>query len=85
MFEIPKLVYEGIICNMEISGNSFGFRNGYFNRLFNIFLPSNIHYSVFSEANSSNESVLASGAFGFTRLTNLSPVEASFLATCSFF
>ncbi|XP_062215593.1 chromatin-remodeling ATPase INO80-like [Phragmites australis] len=85
MFEIPKLVYEGIIRNMEISGNGFGFRNGYLNRLFNIFLPSNIHCSAFPEANSSNESVLSSGAFGFTRLTNMSPVEASFLATCSLF
>ncbi|XP_062211289.1 chromatin-remodeling ATPase INO80-like [Phragmites australis] len=84
-FEIPKLVYEGIICNMEISGNGCGFRSGYLNRLFNIFLPSNIHFSAFPEANSSNESVLSSGAFGFIRLTNLSPVEASFLATCSLF
>ncbi|RLN41204.1 DNA helicase INO80 [Panicum miliaceum] len=84
-FEIPKLVYEGIICNMEISGNGCGFRSGYLNRLFNIFLPSNIHCSAIPEANSSNESVLSSGAFGFTRLSNLSPVEASFLATSSLF
>ncbi|OEL33194.1 DNA helicase INO80, partial [Dichanthelium oligosanthes] len=84
-FEVPKLVYEGMICNMEISGNGCGFRSGYLNRLFNIFLPSNIHCSAIPEANSSNESVLSSGAFGFTRLSNLSPVEASFLATASLF
>ncbi|KAG2540726.1 hypothetical protein PVAP13_9NG592600 [Panicum virgatum] len=84
-FEIPKLVYEGIICNMEISGNGCAFRSGYLNRLFNIFLPSNIHCSAIPEAKSSNESVLSSGAFGFTRLSNLSPVEASFLATSSLF
>ncbi|PAN49661.1 hypothetical protein PAHAL_9G464500 [Panicum hallii] len=84
-FEIPKLVYEGIIRNVEISGNGCGFRSGYLNRLFNIFLPSNIHCSAIPEANSSNESVLSSGAFGFTRLSNLSPVEASFLATSSLF
>jgi chromatin-remodeling ATPase INO80 len=53
------------------------------NRLFNIFLPTDIHYSALPEANSSNKSVVLSGAFGFTRLINLSPVEASFLATCS--
>ncbi|CAN6289438.1 unnamed protein product [Urochloa humidicola] len=84
-FEIPKLVYEGIICNMEFSGYSCGFRSGYLNRLFNIFLPSNIHCSAIPEANSSDMSVLSSGAFGFTRLSNLSPVEASFLATSSLF
>ncbi|KAG2551868.1 chromatin-remodeling ATPase INO80-like [Panicum virgatum] len=84
-FEIPKLVYEGIMRNMEISGNSCGFQSGYLNRLLNIFLPSNIHCSAIPEANSSNESVLSSGAFGFTRLSNLSPVEASFLATSSLF
>jgi chromatin-remodeling ATPase INO80 len=55
------------------------------NRLFNIFLPSNIHRSAIPEVNSSNESVLSSGAFGFTRLSNLCPVEAFFLATSSFF
>ncbi|KAK3127778.1 hypothetical protein QOZ80_7AG0578330 [Eleusine coracana subsp. coracana] len=82
-FEIPKLIYEGITRNMEISGNGCGFHSGYMNRLFNIFLPTNIHYSAFPEANSSDELVISSGAFGFTRLTSLSPVEASFLATCS--
>jgi len=85
IFEIPKLVYEGIICNTENSGNICGFQNGYLNRLFNIFLPSNIHRSAIPEVNSSNESVLSSGAFGFTRLSNLCPVEASFLATASLF
>ena len=70
---------------MEISGNGCAFRSGYLNRLFNIFLPSNIHCSAIPEAKSSNESVLSSGAFGFTRLSNLSPVEASFLATSSLF
>lgn len=70
---------------MEISGNSYGFRSGYLNRLFNIFLPSNVHFSAIPYANASNESVLSSGAFGFTRLLNLSPVEASFLATSSLF
>ncbi|CAM0873203.1 unnamed protein product [Alopecurus aequalis] len=85
MFQIPKLVYEGIICNTELPVHGCGFRSGYFNRLFNIFLPSNIHKSAFPESTSSNKSVLLSGAFGFTRLTNLSPVEASFLATCSLF
>ncbi|CAN6312749.1 unnamed protein product [Urochloa humidicola] len=84
-FEIPKLVYEGIICNMEFSGYGCGFRSGYLNRLFNIFLPSNIHRSAIPEANSSDAPVLSSGAFGFTRLSNLSPVEASFLATSSLF
>ncbi|CAL4922672.1 unnamed protein product [Urochloa decumbens] len=84
-FEIPKLVYEGIICNMEFSGYGCGFRSGYLNRLFNIFLPSNIHCSAIPETNSSDMSVLSSGSFGFTRLSNLSPVEASFLATSSLF
>jgi DNA helicase INO80 len=83
--QIPKLVYEGIICNRELPVHGRGFRSGYFNRLFNIFLPSNIHKSAFPESTSSNTPVLLSGAFGFTRLTNLSPVEASFLATCSLF
>ncbi|WVZ56940.1 hypothetical protein U9M48_007401 [Paspalum notatum var. saurae] len=85
MLQIPKLVYEGIICNTEISGNRRGFRSGYLNRLFNIFLPSNIYCSAIPEAISSNESAMSSGAFGFTRLSNLSPVEASFLATSPLF
>ncbi|KAJ1297121.1 hypothetical protein BS78_01G353700 [Paspalum vaginatum] len=83
--QIPKLVYEGIICNTEMSANRRGFQSGYLNRLFNIFLPSNIHCSAIPEANSSNESAISSGAFGFTRLSNLSPVEASFLATSPLF
>ncbi|KAI4996329.1 hypothetical protein ZWY2020_048120, partial [Hordeum vulgare] len=85
VFEIPKLVYEGIICNTEIPVDGCGFRNGYINKLFNIFLPSNIHNSAVPESTSRTTSVLPSGAFGFTRLANLSPVEASFLATCSLF
>ncbi|KAL6902098.1 hypothetical protein ACP4OV_004974 [Aristida adscensionis] len=84
-FEIPKLVYEGIICNVEIPGKGCGFESGFFNRLFNIFLPGNIHRSAVPDANSPDGSVISSGAFGFTRLTNLSPVEASFLVTCSLF
>lgn len=85
VFEVPKLVYEGIICNTEIPVDGCGFRNGYINRLFNIFLPSNIHNSAVPESTLRTTSVLQSGAFGFTRLTNLSPVEASFLVTCSLF
>ncbi|PWZ05304.1 DNA helicase INO80 [Zea mays] len=85
IFEIPKLVYEGIISNTENSGNICGFQNGYLNRLFNIFLPSNIYRSAIPEVSSSKESLLSSGAFGFTRLSNLCPVEASFLATASLF
>ncbi|KAL5210687.1 hypothetical protein ABZP36_006310 [Zizania latifolia] len=85
MFEIPKLVYEGIICNTEMLVHGCGFPCGSFNRMFNIFLPSYIHQSAFPEVISPNSSVLSSGAFGFTRLINLSPVEASFLATCSLF
>ncbi|KAL6593915.1 hypothetical protein ACP70R_048816 [Stipagrostis hirtigluma subsp. patula] len=85
MFEIPKLVYEGIICNMESPGKGCGFENGFLNRLFNIFLPGNIHRSAVPDTNSQDRTVISSGAFGFTRLTDLSPVEASFLATCSLF
>jgi chromatin-remodeling ATPase INO80 len=77
------LVYEGIVRNREIPGNGYGFQSGYLNMLFNIFLPSDIHYSALPEADSSNKPVVFSGAFGFTRLINLSPVEVSFLATCS--
>uniref|UniRef100_A0ACD5XKY0 Uncharacterized protein n=1 Tax=Avena sativa TaxID=4498 RepID=A0ACD5XKY0_AVESA len=75
----------GIICNREMPLHGCGFQSGYFNRLFNIFLPSYIHKSAFPESTPSNKPVLLSGAFGFTRLTNLSPVEASFLATCPLF
>ncbi|KAG8063353.1 hypothetical protein GUJ93_ZPchr0003g17346 [Zizania palustris] len=85
MFEIPKLVYKGTICNMEMSMHGCGFPCGSFNRMFNIFLPGYIHQSAFPESISTNNSVLSSGAFGFTRLINMSPVEASFLATCSLF
>uniref|UniRef100_A0A0E0K5K8 Chromatin-remodeling ATPase INO80 n=1 Tax=Oryza punctata TaxID=4537 RepID=A0A0E0K5K8_ORYPU len=85
MFEIPKLVYKGIVSNMEMPVRGCGFLYGSFNRMFNIFSPSYIHQSAFPEAISPNNTVLLSGAFGFTRLINLSPVEASFLATCSLF
>lgn len=83
-FQIPKLVYEGI-SNTEMPMHSCGFPRGSFNRMFNIFMPSYIHQSAFPEAISPDNTVLSSGAFGFTRLINLSPVEASFVATCSLF
>lgn len=70
---------------MEMHVRGCGFLYGSFNRMFNIFSPSYIHQSAFPEAISPNNTVLLSGAFGFTRLINLSPVEASFLATCSLF
>lgn len=46
---------------------------------FNIFIPENIHRSIFSEKTNAE-----SGNFGFTHLMDLSPQEVAFLATGSF-
>ena len=50
-----------------------------FQKHFNIFRPEVIYRSIFSE-----NMIVKSGNFGFTRLMDLSPQEVTFLATSSF-
>ncbi|KAF8398330.1 hypothetical protein HHK36_017257 [Tetracentron sinense] len=82
-FKVPKLVNQEIVQNSEISCLAFGHgsHRESFEKLFNIFSPENVYRSVLAQDNNSDESSpVNSGAFGFTRLMDLSPEEVAFLA-----
>ncbi|XP_008811751.2 chromatin-remodeling ATPase INO80-like [Phoenix dactylifera] len=85
IYKVPKLVHQEIIQNAEMPSSVFG--NGIphesFRRLFNMFSPDIIYQSTVPQYRCSNESCMITGAFGFTRLINLSLAEVSFLANCS--
>nr|CAD1828376.1 unnamed protein product [Ananas comosus var. bracteatus] len=74
-YKVPKLVHQKVIRNTELpcSVSGRGLQRECFDKLFNIFSTDNIHQSALAQ----------SGSFGFTRLMNLSPGEASFLANSS--
>ncbi|KAG1371170.1 chromatin-remodeling ATPase INO80 [Cocos nucifera] len=84
-YKVPKLVYNEIIRNAEMPSSVSGCRIQCesLKRLFNIFSPDNIYQSTVSQYRCSNDYCISDGAFGFTRLINLSPAEVSFLANCS--
>lgn len=54
-----------------------------FEKYFNIFSPENIHSSILRQTQKSDDYYVKSGTFGFTRMIDVSPMETSFLATCS--
>lgn len=82
-YKVPKLVYQEIIQNTEIPCSALGasIQHKTSDRLFSIYSPGNIYHSVFPQFSNGNSMI--SGAFGFTRLIDLSPAEVSFLAKCS--
>lgn len=55
-----------------------------FQQRFNIFSAENVYRSIFSRATNSDSFSVKSGTFGFTRLTDLSSAEVSFVANGSF-
>lgn len=83
--QVPKLVHREIIRSGEIPCSTFGLgvQRESFEKLFNIFSPDNIYKSALPQC--SDESFVTSGAFGFTRLVDLSMEEFAFLAKASFF
>ncbi|KAF6152944.1 hypothetical protein GIB67_039651 [Kingdonia uniflora] len=76
-YKIPKLVHQDFVRNAGFSS----IERGMFEKLFNIFSSESIYRSVLPQDNISNESFsVQSGAFGFTRLIDLSSEEVAFLA-----
>lgn len=63
------------------SGGKYGIKRESFEKHFNIFSPLNIYQSIFKQ--DKHETSNKNGAFGFTRLIDLSPVETSFIASAS--
>ncbi|XP_056158744.1 chromatin-remodeling ATPase INO80 isoform X4 [Syzygium oleosum] len=82
-YQMPKLVNEESLQHSGMLDASVrhGVCRESYQKLFNIFSPSNVHQSTFSEENSSKGPFVKSGTFGFTRLTDLSPTEVAFVAT----
>ncbi|KAK9065708.1 hypothetical protein SSX86_015109 [Deinandra increscens subsp. villosa] len=76
-YKIPKLVYQEITHNSDVLslGVKYGFGRGLFEKRFNIFSSENVYLSAYKQEKD--------GAFGFTRLIDLSPSEVSFLANGS--
>ncbi|KAJ0699931.1 putative DNA helicase chromatin remodeling SNF2 family [Helianthus annuus] len=75
-YKVPKLVYQEITQNSDVFslGVKHDFGRGLFEKHFNIFTSENVHSSTLKGKD---------GAFGFTRLIDLSPAEVSFLAHAS--
>lgn len=78
-------MYEEIIHEklLPCSVSGQGIQHEAFDRLLNIFSPDKIYYSTLPQYNCLSHECLESGAFGFTRLVDLSPTEVSFLASSS--
>ncbi|KAF3326206.1 DNA helicase INO80-like isoform X1 [Carex littledalei] len=85
IYKIPKLVYEEIVHDkvLPCSFSNQGIQRESYKRLLNIFSPDKIYYSTLPLSDCSSHECLESGAFGFTRLVDLSPTEVSFLANSS--
>ncbi|PWA98266.1 INO80-like protein [Artemisia annua] len=77
-YEVPKLIYQDIVQSSDIfvSEVKHGLARELFEKRFNIFSPDNVYRSIFTQ----DKDGAKSGAFGFTRLIDLSPAEVSFLA-----
>ncbi|CAN0907835.1 Chromatin-remodeling ATPase INO80 [Linum grandiflorum] len=84
-FKIPKLINEetGESSRVLLSTAGPGFHRELFLRKFNIFSPENVQASIPAESNNSTGLFHRSGAFGLTRLIDLSPTEVAFLAAGS--
>ncbi|KAK4773038.1 hypothetical protein SAY87_028057 [Trapa incisa] len=82
-YKIPKLIQREILHVPENIDSSvqLGLHQEPFLKHFSIFSPNNVYNSTFTEE---WEQLQCSGAFGFTRLIELSPTEVAFLGIASF-
>ncbi|KAL1225590.1 Chromatin-remodeling ATPase INO80 [Cardamine amara subsp. amara] len=84
-YEIPKLLHQEVLQNSETFCSSIGrgISRESFLKHFNIYSPEYILRSIFPSDSGVNQVVSGSGAFGFSRLMDLSPSEVGYLALCS--
>ncbi|XP_031102452.1 chromatin-remodeling ATPase INO80 [Ipomoea triloba] len=83
-YQMPKLVFQEIQNSNSICSTlGHGISRELFEKYFNIFSPENIHSSILGQTQKSDDYYVKSGTFGFTRMIDVSPMETSFLATCS--
>ncbi|KAJ4896065.1 DNA helicase INO80 [Raphanus sativus] len=84
-YKIPKLLEKEMLQNSETFCSSIGkgLSRESFLKHFNIFSPEYIHRSTLPSDGSVDQAVSGSGAFGFSRLMDLSPSEVGYLALCS--
>ncbi|KAL0848272.1 hypothetical protein Bca101_021519 [Brassica carinata] len=84
-FKIPKLLQNEMLQSSETFCSSIGkgLSRESFLKHFNIFSPEYIHRSTLLSDSSVDQAVSGSGAFGFSRLMDLSPSEVGYLALCS--
>ncbi|KAC9819661.1 hypothetical protein E3N88_45209 [Mikania micrantha] len=82
-YKIPKLVYQEVVRRLDVfsSGEKYDIKAKSFEKHFNIFSPLNIYQSIFKQ--DKHKPSIKNGAFGFTRLIDLSPAETSFIAIAS--
>ncbi|KAL0316801.1 UNVERIFIED_CONTAM: Chromatin-remodeling ATPase INO80 [Sesamum radiatum] len=85
VYEIPKLVYQEVSDGSRLHSSEAHQRlsRESIEKLFNIFSPENVYNSTLQQDHILDGNFGRSGAFGFSRLIDLSPAEVSFLATCS--
>ncbi|CAN7056894.1 unnamed protein product [Brassica rapa subsp. trilocularis] len=84
-YKIPKLLQKEMLQSSETFCSSIrrGLSRESFLKHFNIYSPESIFRSIFSSESSVDQAVSGSGAFGFSRLMDLSPSEVGYLALCS--
>ncbi|XP_010507489.1 PREDICTED: DNA helicase INO80-like [Camelina sativa] len=85
IYKIPKLLHQEVLQNSETFCSSVGrgISRESFLKHFNIYSPEYIFRSIFPSDNGADIVVSGSGAFGFSRLIDLSPSEVGYLALCS--
>ncbi|CAH2063854.1 unnamed protein product [Thlaspi arvense] len=84
-YKIPKLLQKEMLQSSETFCSSIGrgISRESFLKHFNIFSPEYILRSIFPSDSRIDQAVSGSGAFGFSRLMDLSPSEVGYLALCS--
>ncbi|KAF8102126.1 hypothetical protein N665_0201s0411 [Sinapis alba] len=84
-YKIPKLLQKEMLQNSETFCSSIGkgLSRESFLKHFNIFSPEYILRSTLPSNSTVDQAVSGSGAFGFSRLMDLSPSEVGYLALCS--
>ncbi|KAK4432107.1 Chromatin-remodeling ATPase INO80 [Sesamum alatum] len=85
VYEIPKLVYQEVADGSKLHYSEARRRlsRGSIEKLFDIFSADNVYNSTLQQDHILDGNCGRSGAFGFSRLIDLSPAEVSFLATSS--
>ncbi|KFK34966.1 hypothetical protein AALP_AA5G217000 [Arabis alpina] len=85
IYKMPKLLHQEVLQNSETFCSSVGrgISRESFLKHFNIYSPENILRSIFPSGSGVDQMVSESGAFGFSRLMDLSPSEIGYLALCS--